>query len=129
MSAVVALVPCPCGCGAAFPEAACVACGAAYHPDVVGPDGRCQPCWEAEAAPSETGLARSRLMRRALDAMAARYGEHRAGVRYPSAPWADSRHVAYALEHDGELSAAVEASGPRVLLRRLARLLRREVRP
>ena len=38
-------------------------------------------------------------------------------------------HVAYALEHDGELSAAVEASGPRVLLRRLARLLRREVRP
>jgi hypothetical protein len=116
---------CPCGCGAAVPiYPACVACGRAWAPGVLGPDERCPVCWEAEMAPSESHLETTRLMSRALDAWAGRYGDHRAGVTYPAAPWARRRFVAYAREQGGELSAAVEATGPRVLLRRVTRALR-----
>lgn len=117
---------CPCGCGATLPkEAPCASCDRPQILDCLGPDGRCVACWEAELVPSERHLETTRLMGRALDAWAKRYGDHRAGVRYPSWPWARRRFVAYAHEvRGGELSAAVEATGPRVLLRRVARALR-----
>jgi hypothetical protein len=122
---------CPCGCGRVFRDVVCSSCGRAWAPGVLGPDERCPVCWEAEMAPSERHLETTRLMRRALDAWAGRYGDHRAGVWYPSTPWARRRFVAYAREHGGELSAAVEATGPRVLLRRVTRVLRlaTEVQP
>lgn len=119
---------CPCGCGAAVPVyPACASCARSQHPDCLGPDGRCVACWEAELVPSERHLETTRLMRRALVVMGRRYGDWRAGVRYPSWPWARRRFVAYAHEvRGGEPSAAVEATGPRVLLRRVARVLRSE---
>ncbi len=116
---------CPCGCGAAVPTySACASCAREWHPDCFGPDGRCVACWEAELVPSERHLETTRLMGRALVVMGRRYGDHRAGVRYPAWPWARRRFVAYAREGDGALSAAIEATGPRVLLRRVARALR-----
>ncbi len=119
---------CPCGCGAAVPVyPACGACGREQHADCIGPDGRCVACWEAEMAPSERHLEATRLMGRALDAWIHRYGEHRAVVSYPAAcPWGRRRFAVTARETGGELSAAVEATGPRVLLRRVARALRAE---
>lgn len=119
---------CPCGCGAPPPvEARCAACGRLDVPDILGPDGRCVWCWEADLAPSERGAEPSRLMSRALDAMRARFGEWRAGVTYAAWPWARRVFAAHAREVSGEFSVAVEAPGPRVLLRRLARWARQKI--
>jgi hypothetical protein len=116
---------CPCGCGAVVPTyPACSACACPQHPDCVGPDGRCVACWEAEFAPSERHLETTRLMGRALDAWVRRYGEHWAAANYPGRPWVRRRFAVMAREFGGEFSAAVEATGPRVLLRRVMRALR-----
>lgn len=78
-------------------------------------------------APSERHREATRLMGLALGVWADRYGEHRAAASYPSVcPWGRRRFAVTARETGGELSAAIEATGPRVLLRRVTRALRAE---
>lgn len=104
-----------------YVEPAACACGASFHPDCFGPDGRCVDCWERDLPPSQRRPALTQLTWQVLEAMSDRYGNFRARTSYPAWPWV--QRPCRALTSDGAVD--LSADGPRALLRRVRRHLRR----